>query len=277
MRLRVLPPTVLRDPRVESLNLDRNKLKHVPGISKLSRLRKLILSKNEIADFPEEIQSLVHLEKLELNQNQIRVIPEGIFSCLPRLKHLRLNNNRLSALPKDLATCSSSLQYLNLSNNLFRAVPQAVLELVSLQELYVQNNALRQLPRELFEGRPLKMFKANGNPLREPPNEVCAGGIQQILSYFSQLENCQVEEDRRVKTMFLGASLAGKSTICKSLKQSKIQAMLEERRANLTHFIDNLESREESEFYVDQWDRLKEMERCTLTVGLLIVHTYGTV
>ncbi|XP_073203229.1 probable serine/threonine-protein kinase pats1 isoform X3 [Lepidochelys kempii] len=377
MRLRVLPPTVLQDPRMESLNLDRNKLKHVAGISKLGNLRKLILSKNEIADFPEEIQSLVHLEKLELNQNQIRVIPEGIFSCLPRLKHLRLSNNRLSALPKDLATCSSSLQYLNLSNNLFRAIPQAVLELVSLQELYVQNNTLRQLPRELFEGRPLKMFKANGNPLREPPNEVCAGGIQQILSYFSQLQNCHVEEDRRVKTMFLGASLAGKSTICKSLKQrqvvlvseeertvgieisefhiqdftflfwdfagqleyyvthhvfitpqalvilvinfqkyqlnngifqelvgfwinnlfmrvpnsvvlpvgthtdccteeeveekkrdimSKIQAMLEERRANLAHFINNLESSEESEFYVDQWDRLKEMESCTLTI-----------
>lgn len=51
---------------------------------------------------------------------------------------------------------------------------------------------------------------------------------------------------------------------------SKIQAMMEERRANLTHFINNLESSEESEFYVDQWDRLKEMESCTLTVGLLI-------
>uniref|UniRef100_A0A8C3PDI5 Leucine-rich repeat protein SHOC-2 n=1 Tax=Chrysemys picta bellii TaxID=8478 RepID=A0A8C3PDI5_CHRPI len=149
--------TLFSDPRVESLNLDRNKLKHVPGISKLGNLRKLILSKNEIADFPEEIQSLVHLEKLELNQNQIRVIPEGIFSYLPRLKHLRLNNNRLSALPKDLATCSSSLQYLNMSNNLFRAVPQSVLE-------------------------PLKMFKAHGNPLREPPSEVCAQSLILILA-----------------------------------------------------------------------------------------------
>ncbi|XP_074853981.1 malignant fibrous histiocytoma-amplified sequence 1 homolog [Carettochelys insculpta] len=377
MRLRVLPSAVLQNPQVESLNLDRNKLKYIPGISKLRCLQKLILSKNEIADFPVEIQCLVHLEKLELNQNQIRLIPEGVFSCLPRLRHLRLNNNRLSDLPKDLATCSGSLQYLNLSNNLFRALPQAVVELVSLQELCVQNNALHQLPRELFEGRPLKMFKANGNPLREPPSEVCAGGIQQILSYFCQLQNCQVEEDRRVKTMFLGASLAGKSTICKSLKQQqavmvseeertvgieisefhiqdftflfwdfagqleyyvthhvfitpqalvilvinfqkyqinndifqelvgfwinnlfmrvpnsvvlpvgthidccteeeveekkqdimgRIQAMLEERKTALAHFINNLEASEESEFYVDQWDRLKEMESCILTI-----------
>ncbi|XP_014373263.2 malignant fibrous histiocytoma-amplified sequence 1 homolog [Alligator sinensis] len=381
LRLRVLPPTVLCDTSLESLNLDRNKLKRIPGISQLCNLKKLILSKNDIADFPEEIRSLVHLEKLDLNQNQIRVIPEGIFSCLLKLKHLRLNNNRLSDLPKDLATCQGSLQYLNLSNNLFQDIPQAVLKLASLQDFYIQNNMLHQLPVGLFTGRPLKMFKANGNPLREPPGEVCAGGIQQILSYFSQLQTCQAQEDRRVKTMFLGASLAGKSTICKSLQQrravplskeartigieisefriqdftflfwdfagqleyymthhvfitpqalvilvinfqqyqlndkvfkelvgfwinnlfmripnsvvlpvgthidccdegeveakkqdvmNRIQAMLEERRTSLIHFINNLEDSEESEIYVDQWNRLKETESCTLTILDLI-------
>lgn len=226
----MLPPTVLCDTSLESLNLDRNKLKRIPGISQLCNLKKLILSKNDIADFPEEIQSLVHLEKLDLNQNQIRVIPEGIFSCLLKLKHLRLNNNRLSDLPKDLATCQGSLQYLNLSNNLFQDIPQAVLKLASLQDFYIQNNMLHQLPVGLFTGRPLKMFKANGNPLREPPGEVCAGGIRQILSYFSQLQTCQAQEDRRVKTMFLGASLAGKSTICKSLQQRRAVPLSKEER-----------------------------------------------
>ncbi|XP_025890573.1 malignant fibrous histiocytoma-amplified sequence 1-like [Nothoprocta perdicaria] len=380
-RLRVLPAAVLGSPALESLDLDRNKLKHVTGISRLGRLKKLILSKNEILDFPGEIQSLVYLEKLELNQNQIRVIPEGIFSQLSRLRHLRLNNNRLCALPQDLAACQGSLQYLNLSNNLFRAFPQPVLHLTNLQELHVQNNALRQLPKELFQGQSLKMFKANGNPLREPPSEVCAGGIQQIKNYFVQLQEGLGQEDKRVKTMFLGASLAGKSTICKSLKQgqtklvpeeertvgieisefriedftflfwdfagqleyymthhvfitpqalvilvinlhmyqpngdtfkdlvgfwinnlcmrvpsavvlpvgthtdccleadveekrgdimSKIAAMLEQRRSNLSHFINNLEGSEESELYVDQWERLKEMENRTLTILNLV-------
>ncbi|XP_021259527.1 malignant fibrous histiocytoma-amplified sequence 1 homolog isoform X2 [Numida meleagris] len=376
-RLRVLPPAVLSNPSLESLDLDRNKLRSITGISKLGNLKKLIVSKNEIVDFPNEIQSLVYLEKLELNQNQIRVIPEGIFCHLPRLKHLRLNNNRLSALPKDLAACGGSLQYLNISNNLFRTFPQPVLQLTNLQELHVQNNALRQLPRELFQGQSLKMFKANGNPLREPPSEVCAGGVQQILNYFNQLQHGSGQEDKRIKAMFLGASLAGKSTICKSLKQrqaklvpkeertvgieisefriedftflfwdfagqleyymthhvfitpqalvilvinlhmyqtnddafkdlvgfwinnlfmrvpnsvvlpvgthvdccqkqeveekrsnimAKITAMLAERKSNLTHFINNLEESEEPEVYVDQWERLKEMESCTLTI-----------
>uniref|UniRef100_A0A663ETG7 Leucine rich repeat containing 69 n=1 Tax=Aquila chrysaetos chrysaetos TaxID=223781 RepID=A0A663ETG7_AQUCH len=182
-RLRVLPPAVLSNPGLESLDLDRNKLRSITGISKLCNLKRLILSKNEIVDFPTEIQSLVCLEKLELNQNQIRVIPEGVFSHLPRLKHLRLNNNRLGALPKDLTACQGSLQYLNISNNLFRTFPQPVLQLAHLQELH-------------------------------------------------------------------------------------ITAMLMERKSNLAHFIDNLEGSEEPEFYVDQWEKLKEMESCTLTVGL---------
>ncbi|XP_053801832.1 malignant fibrous histiocytoma-amplified sequence 1-like [Vidua chalybeata] len=380
-RLRVLPLTVLRNSMLESLDLDRNKLRRITGISKLCNLKRLLLSKNEFVEFPNEIQSLVCLERLELNQNQIWIIPEGVFSHLPWLKHLQLNNNRLCALPRDLAACRGSLQYLNISNNLFCTFPQPVLQLARLQEFHVQNNALRQLPRELFQGQSLKMFKASGNPLQEPPSEVCAGGIQQIWNYFNQLQHGLGQEDKRVKTMFLGASLAGKSTICRSLKQgqsklvpkeertvgieisefqiehftflfwnfagqleyymthhvfitpqaliilvinlhmyqtndktfkelvgfwinnlsmrvsnsvvlpvgthvdccqeqevaekthditARITAMLAERKSKLAHFIDNLEGSEEPKFYVDQWERLKEMESCTLTILNLV-------
>lgn len=52
----------------------------------------------------------------------------------------------------------------------------------------------------------------------------------------------------------------------------RLQAMLEERKTKLAHFIANLESNEESEFYVDQWNRLKEMENCSLKV-----RSYGDV
>ncbi|NXJ12352.1 MFHA1 protein, partial [Odontophorus gujanensis] len=47
---------------------------------------------------------------------------------------------------------------------------------------------------------------------------------------------------------------------------AKITAMLVERKSNLTHFINNLEDSEEPEVYVDQWEKLKEMENCTLTI-----------
>ncbi|NXK01685.1 MFHA1 protein, partial [Herpetotheres cachinnans] len=51
---------------------------------------------------------------------------------------------------------------------------------------------------------------------------------------------------------------------------AKIAAMLAERKSNLAHFINNLEGSEDPKFYVDQWEKLKEMESCTLTILNLV-------
>ncbi|NXK96575.1 MFHA1 protein, partial [Formicarius rufipectus] len=51
---------------------------------------------------------------------------------------------------------------------------------------------------------------------------------------------------------------------------ARITAMLAERKNNLTHLINNLEGSEEPKFYVDQWERLKEMESCMLTILNLV-------
>lgn len=49
---------------------------------------------------------------------------------------------------------------------------------------------------------------------------------------------------------------------------AKIAAMQAEGESNLAYFINHLEGSEEPKFYVDLWERLKEMGRCTLTIGL---------
>ncbi|KAM4723103.1 malignant fibrous histiocytoma-amplified sequence 1 homolog [Rhinophrynus dorsalis] len=215
-RLKVIPLEVLKNDKIQILNLDRNKLCNVPELSCFRDLKILILSKNELTDFPMEIQLLSHLEKLEMNQNKIQSIPSGIFPHLRGLRHLKLNNNLLSELPVDLCSCSK-LQYLNLSHNLFRVLPQTILELKGLREFYIENNKLQVLPSELFLDLSLKKFKASHNYLRQPPDEVCSGGLKQIRSYFRQLKKSQAQEDRQVKVLFIGASMAGKTTICRSL------------------------------------------------------------
>ncbi|XP_071974302.1 malignant fibrous histiocytoma-amplified sequence 1 homolog [Engystomops pustulosus] len=217
-RLKVIPSEILSDTKLQTLNLDRNKLKSVSGINLLQELKIFILSKNELTDFPMEIRNLIHLEKLELNQNKIQSIPSGVFPNLKDLKHLKLNNNRLSKLPMDLGSCSK-LQYLNLSHNIFTDFPECILDIKSLNEVYLENNKLQKLPAELFLGLSLKKFKVSSNHLREPPDEVCMGGLKQIRSYFLQLQESQAREEKRVKVIFIGASLAGKTTISRSLTQ----------------------------------------------------------
>ncbi|XP_043915068.1 malignant fibrous histiocytoma-amplified sequence 1 homolog [Protopterus annectens] len=231
-RLKVIPPEVLSNVEIEFLNLDRNKLKNVIGISELKKLKELALSKNELAEFPVEIKNLRSLEKLEINQNKMQNIPEGIFCSLHRLKHLKLNNNRISKLPDDLSNCGG-LEYFNISSNWIRVIPPCILTLKKLVELYVGNNKLRKLPAELFENKVLKKFNARSNPLREPPDEVCSGGLKQIRNYFSQLQKSDAEEVKKIKTIFLGESMAGKSTICKSLCMEPEVVPTEERTVGI--------------------------------------------
>lgn len=213
------------------VNLQRNKLKRVIGISKLIHVTELNLSRNKLVEFPQEMKNLHKLEILYMNQNNIRSITEGIFPHLKRLKFLKLSNNRLARLPSDINQCTN-ITYLDLSKNCLQDI-EPLVGLQKLRELLVKNNQLAELPSQLFQSRSCEMtvFKASGNPLRRPPEEVCEGGVMDIQSYFLQMEeNPNTQSAWTVKTMFLGSSMAGKSTLCRSLREGKPVAVAVEDR-----------------------------------------------
>ncbi|XP_040003008.1 malignant fibrous histiocytoma-amplified sequence 1 [Xiphias gladius] len=219
-KLRSLPQDLLTHAR--SVDLQRNKLKRVIGISRFPHLTELNLSRNKIMEFSQEMRFLNKLEILYMDHNNIRSIPEGIFPHLRMLKFVKLSTNRLAKLPSDINQCTS-ITYLDLSRNRLQNI-QPLIGLPKLKELLVERNQLTELPFQLFQNSTCELTrcKATGNPLRCPPEEVCAGGVLDIQSYF-----CQMEEDPNtysaltVKTMFLGSSMAGKSTLCRSLREGK--------------------------------------------------------
>ncbi|XP_063043980.1 malignant fibrous histiocytoma-amplified sequence 1 homolog isoform X2 [Engraulis encrasicolus] len=211
-KLKTLPKSIYDENKnITKIDLQRNRLKQVCGISQLTNLTELILSRNELVDFPEDIRDLHQLKTLYINQNNIKCIPLDVFPRLKHLQSLKLSTNRLAELPADMIQCQS-LVYLNVSNNCLRDL-QALVGLQKLKELYVEQNRLTDLPEELFDN--LKMFKATGNPLRKPPEEVCVGSLKDIRSYFTMLRESS-STIKSVKTMFLGSSMAGKSTLCRS-------------------------------------------------------------
>lgn len=216
-KLKALPRQLLqRGADVVKVELQRNRLRQITDISQLTNLKELNLSRNEITDFPVEIRALHQLKTLYMNQNNIKTIPENVFPSLENLNFLKLSTNRLEKLPSDISRCQD-LTYLNLSNNCLKDLYPLV-GLSHLKELYVERNQLAELPDRLFQNSSLNVFKANGNPLRKPPGEVCAGGLKDIQSYFAMLE-ANAPDVYTVKTMFLGTSMAGKSTLCRSLKE----------------------------------------------------------
>ncbi|XP_051235438.1 malignant fibrous histiocytoma-amplified sequence 1 homolog [Dicentrarchus labrax] len=228
-KLKSLPQDLLI--HASSLDLQRNKLKRVIGISRFSHLIELNLSRNKIVEFSPEMHHLHKLETLYMNYNNIRSIPEGIFPHLKRLKFLKLSANRLSRIPSDINQCTS-ITYLDLSKNCLQNI-EPLVGLPKLKELLVEKNKLTELPSQLFQDGncELTMCKALGNPLRCPPEEVCAGGVMDIQSYFRQMkENPNTRSAWTVKTMFLGSSMAGKSTLCRSLREGKPVAVAVEDR-----------------------------------------------
>lgn len=48
--------------------------------------------------------------------------------------------------------------------------------------------------------------------------------------------------------------------------QEKICKMLDQHKGNLFHFIDNLGERQDSELYLEQADKLREISNCTVNV-----------
>lgn len=214
-RLKSLPSDLLQIGQdVDKADLQKNRLKEVTDISHLSNLTELNLCRNELVEFPKEISELQQLVRLYINQNNIKSIPENIFPSLKKLKFLKMSTNKLSQLPSDMSKCEK-LIYLNLSNNCLKDV-QSLVGLGQLNELYVENNRLTELPCALFKFQNLEKFKANSNPLRKPPEAICAGGLKAIQSYFEMLEVSSFTI-KTIKTMFLGSSMAGKSTVCRSL------------------------------------------------------------
>ncbi|XP_030650044.1 malignant fibrous histiocytoma-amplified sequence 1 homolog [Chanos chanos] len=227
-KLKKLPLSMINDREgIRKVDLQRNRLRDVIGISHLSNLKELNLSRNDLGEFPREIRELQQLEKLYMNQNNIKSIPENVFPQLKRLTFLKLSTNRLTDLPLDMKHCQS-LSYLNISNNSLRDL-QSLVGLPRLKELFVERNRLEELPVSLFQGKEFSVFKASGNPLRKPPEEVCAGGLKDIKSYFSMLEDSSSSVST-VKTMFLGSSMAGKSTLCRSLKKGQPEPVGEDDR-----------------------------------------------
>nr|XP_046250861.1 probable serine/threonine-protein kinase roco5 isoform X2 [Scatophagus argus] len=228
-KLKSLPRELLT--HVKGLDLQRNKLKRMTGISRFTNLMELNLSRNKIMEFSQEMSNLCQLESLYMNQNNIRLIPEGIFPHLRKLKFLKLSSNRLSKLPSDINQCTS-ITHLDLSKNCLQNI-QPLVGLPKLKELFVEKNQLTELPSQLFQNSSceLTVCKATGNPLRCPPEEVCVGGVMDIQSYFHQMEmNPNTHSAWTVKTMFLGSSMAGKSTLCRSLREGKPMAVAVEDR-----------------------------------------------
>ncbi len=127
-KIKQLPSFLRRFRALEKLSLDRNELEIQGGFPKLPALKSLSLSKNDMADLPDNFEQLPKLISLDLSSNKISD---------------ELLSGRMMAL--------GSLQYLNLKGNELHAFPQVALRMAKLKSLNLSFNELDRLPANGFE------------------------------------------------------------------------------------------------------------------------------
>ncbi len=146
------------------LNMSHNNLKMIPAsVRCVKSLEVLKLDHNELKDVPEEIGELEDLIWLILNDNKIRRFPESIRK-LKSLEELHLDHNKLVELPNSIGDLKSLVK-LYLKNNLLEILPNKIVGLQSLRQLSLSDNLLSNLPEEIIEMKSLRGVGLKNNKI----------------------------------------------------------------------------------------------------------------
>lgn len=154
------------------LNLQRNNIKSLPTtITKLSKLKDLKLSYNELKDEPSYVylSQLPNLYAVWLDFNELTVVPDNI-GLLSQITYLYLDGNRLIDVPPTMRAMKS-LSVLHLGYNSFSQLPERFMEMPGLLMVHINNNQITVIPRNYGSKKyTLLALLLDGNPIA--PEEV---------------------------------------------------------------------------------------------------------
>ena len=176
----------LRDSNLDSVEsaqddtqLLRDRLLEVPNsISRLTQLKKLNLSHNQLGSLPEWISQLTQLESLDLSCNQLTSLPESIGE-LKRLKTLIIASNRLETIPVSIGQLVS-LHTIVLDQNRIESLPESLGQLKRLNTISVDRNRLSSIPESIGMLDRLQTLSIVNNQLTQLPNTI--GGLSHLQS-----------------------------------------------------------------------------------------------
>ena len=155
------PEPILKLTALRKLNLSFNNIQKIPvDISSLKELSILILNWCNIHSLPESIGELRLLEKLDLKSNSIGDLPNSIGE-LRSLKELNLNINNLKTLPKKIGNLKS-LIHLSLYANKLRSLPDSLMKLNSLVYLNIAHNKLAAIPEKILQLKSIHSIYIDG-------------------------------------------------------------------------------------------------------------------
>lgn len=192
-------------PKLEFLEISLCKVNKLNDrISKLTRIKSLVLKTNDFLTVPESIAALNKLQyvnlsfnpgmkwdevlsritnnivELDLTGNSLSALPQSLYEY-KQLQKLHLQGNYISTLNDKFVTFEN-ITYLNLSNMPlmnWKTSFDAIIKLKQLKVLKISNNELIELPAKLGALTNLTELHADGNKLQSLPESI--GQLSQLV------------------------------------------------------------------------------------------------
>ncbi|MHA2092295.1 MAG: leucine-rich repeat domain-containing protein, partial [Candidatus Kariarchaeaceae archaeon] len=130
---------LISDQHIIALGLYNRGMSAIPvfTIGRLTKLKNLCLTRNNLTKLPDDLRALITLEILNLAQNKLEDLSYFIGS-LAHLRVLSLNINSLGTLPEMIGSLVN-LEFIDLRNNPLTSLPLNMKYLSNLKEMYVDD------------------------------------------------------------------------------------------------------------------------------------------
>ncbi|AEE50838.1 leucine-rich repeat domain-containing protein [Haliscomenobacter hydrossis] len=163
-------------PKIEKLNLAKNRLSEFDIQGSFPHLHTLDLSRNKLKRLSDHFADIPFLRALHLSNNQISTLPHSLAQCV-WLKELNLAKNGCSELPPYFATLER-LEEINLEHNAFAQWPHLP---AKLRKFKVARNHLTTVPESFFfQNKTLRSLDLSNNPLERLPGLSACAGLENL-------------------------------------------------------------------------------------------------
>ncbi|KAI1234549.1 hypothetical protein IHE44_0003605 [Lamprotornis superbus] len=185
-RITQLPVKAFRLPRLIQLELNRNRIRLIEGLTfqGLDSLEVLKLQRNNISKLTDgAFWGLAKMQVLHLEYNSLTEVNSGSLYGLSSLHQLHLSNNSISRINPDGWSFCQKLHELILSyNNLTRLDEGSLADLGGLHVLRLSHNSINHIAEGAFRGlKNLRVLELDHNDI--------SGTIEDTNGAFTGLEN----------------------------------------------------------------------------------------
>lgn len=150
---------------------------------------KLVLRKQHLKTFPQEIFQFKNLQYLDLSKNSIKDIPDSI-GTLTQLQYFSCSKNGLQHLSKEIGKLHN-LVYLNLNQNDLEMLPPQIGNLEKLETLDLWSNNFDEYPASLSNLKSLRVIDLRNILISDETQAYLKGLMPRATVYMSPSCKCK--------------------------------------------------------------------------------------